>query len=92
MATIVEYTDHKEPQNLYPKRIISPARSKPCCFSDMEEMGTSQRDGKWEYLYKRCRQCGFTVRLILREIPDDALIREVRQILKNSFKRNAPDY
>ncbi|HXZ44091.1 MAG TPA: hypothetical protein VEH53_04620 [archaeon] len=92
MATIVEYTDQKEPQNLYPKRIISPARSRSCCFSDMEEIGTSRRDGKWEYLYKRCRKCGFTVRLILREIPDEALIREVRQILENSFQRNVPDY
>ena len=92
MATIVEYTDHETPQNLYPMRIISPIRSGSCCFSDMEEIGTSHRDGKWEYLYKRCRKCGFAVRLILREIPDEALIKEVRLILENSFQRNVPDY
>ena len=92
MATIVEYADHKAPENFYPVRIISPPRSGPCCFSDMEEIGTSQQEGKWEYLYKRCRECGFTVRLILREIPDEALIGEVREILENAFQRNAPDY
>ena len=39
MPTIVEYTDRKQPENLYPQRIISPPRSGPCCFSDMEEIG-----------------------------------------------------
>ena len=91
MATIVEYTDRQTPQNLYPYRIVSPIRSGPCCFSDMEEIGTSQREGKWEYLYKRCRNCGFTVRLILHEIPDEALIKEVRKILEKSFQRNVPE-
>ncbi len=91
MATIVEYTDQKVPQNLYPERIISPSRSKSCCFGDMEEIGTLQREGRWEYQYKRCRQCGFTVRLIRQELPDAALVAELRHILENSFQRNVPD-
>ncbi len=41
MATIVEYTDRKQPENRYPTRIISPTRSQPCCFTDMEELGTA---------------------------------------------------
>jgi hypothetical protein len=91
MATIVEYTDRKEPKNLYPYRIISPQRSEPCCFSDMDEIGTSQRDGRCVYQYKRCRTCGFTVRLILSEIADEALLSDVRQMLETSFQRNVPD-
>jgi hypothetical protein len=91
MATIVEYTDRKEPENLYPCRIISPQRSKSCCFSDMEEIGTSQQDGRCLYQYKRCRKCGFTVRLILGEIADEALLSEVRLLLETSFQRNGPD-
>ena len=91
MATIVEYTDAKAPQNLYPERIISPSHSSPCCFDDMEEVGSAQRDGHWEYQYKRCRKCGFTVRMILREIPDEALIEDLRRTLENSFQRNVPD-
>ena len=87
MATIVEYTDKKAPQNLYPERIISPSRSGVCCFSDMEEVGPSQPDGNWIYQFKRCRQCGFTVRVILREISNEALIEELRQILTASFQR-----
>jgi hypothetical protein len=91
MATIVEYTDRKAPQNCYPQRIISPPRSGPCCFSDMEEIGTSQEEGRWVYQYKRCRQCGFTVRVILREIPNGALVAELREILATAFQRNVPD-
>jgi hypothetical protein len=92
MATIVEYTDRKEPKNLYPQRIISPPRSGPCCFSDMEEIGTSLEEGRWVYQYKRCRQCGFTVRVILREIPDATLMAELRETLALAFQRNVPDY
>ncbi len=91
METIVEYTDAKAPRNLFPKRIISPSRSKACCFSNMERLGSAARDGQWEYQYTRCRTCGFTVRTILRVIPDEALIRDLRRILQNSFQRNVPD-
>lgn len=91
MATIVEYTDAKFPQNLYPKRIISPSHSSPCCFSEMEEIGPVQRDGHWEYRYKRCRKCGFSLRVILRALPDERLLRDLRWTLENSFKRNVPD-
>lgn len=91
MATIVEYTDQKRAKNLYPARIISPVRSGPCCFSDMEEVGKPQEDSRWVFQYKRCKKCGFTVRVILREIPDAALAAELRKTLANSFVRNVPD-
>jgi len=91
IATIVEYTDQKRPKNQYPERIISPVRSGPCCFSDMEEIGKSQEDSRWVFQYKRCKKCGFTVRVILREIPDAALAAELRKTLANSFVRNVPD-
>ncbi len=92
MPTIVEYTDKKTPENLYPRRIISPLRSGPCCFSDMEAIGDPEREGHWEYAYKRCRTCGFTVRVVLRELPNEALIGELRQLLEVSFQRNVPDF
>lgn len=91
MPTIVEYTDVKAPQNLYPKRIVSPSHSKPRCFIEMEEVGPARQDGHWKYQCKRCRTCGFTVRMILQEIPDKALIGELRRILETSFQRNVPD-
>jgi hypothetical protein len=90
-ATIVEYTDHKQPRNAYPQRIVSPVRSGPCCFTDMEEVGKPQEDGRWVFQYKRCRKCGFALRVILREIPDAALAAELRKILANSFVRNVPE-
>jgi len=43
------------------------------------------------YQYKRCRQCGFAVRLILREIPDVALVADLRATLAGSFLRNVPE-
>ena len=91
MATIVEYTDRKRPTNRYPHRIVSPSRSGPCCFSDMEELGTPREDARWLYRYRRCRQCGYTVRVILREIPDAFLVAGLRKTLAHSFMRNAPD-
>ncbi len=92
MATIIEYTDRKTPQNQYPDRIISPPRSSPCCFTDMEEIGTSRQEVRWVYAYKRCKTCGFAVRVILRHIPDEALVTELRHTLAASFQRNVPDY
>ena len=91
MPTIVEYTDRKRPTNRYPHRIVSPSRSGPCCFSDMEELGTPQEDARWVYQYRRCRRCGFAVRVILREIPDIALVANLRETLAHSFIRNIPD-
>ncbi len=90
MATIVKYTDHERPTNQYPKQIISPVRSGPCCFSDMEDVSTPHKDNRWIYAYKRRRQCGFTLRLNLREIPDAALAAALRKVLANSFVRDLP--
>ena len=92
MPTIVEYTDAKVPLNQYPQRIISPSHAGPCCFSAMEEIGPVKNSDRWVYRYKRCRACGFTVRVVLREIPDAALLASVRKILSTSFQRNVPDY
>jgi hypothetical protein len=92
MATIVEYTDQKPPRNLYPARIISPPRSGPCCFSEMEEIGEPQEDSRWIFQYKRCKKCGFAVRVIVRELLDQGLAAELKSILANAFVRNVPDY
>ena len=91
MATIVKYIDQKRPENRYPHRIISPPRSSPCCFFDMEWLGSPQEDGRSVYQYKRCRQCGFAVRVILHEIPDVALVTSLRETLAHSFNRSLPD-
>ncbi len=92
MATIVEYTDQQAPCNEFPTRIISPTKSSPCCFSHMDVLGDIQREGQWEYQYKRCRTCGYTVRFVIREVPNEALIQELRNILAVSFQRNVPDF
>jgi hypothetical protein len=92
MATIVEYTEGKTPVNGFPDRIISPPRSGPCCFSDMEEIGAAQEEGRWVYRYKRCRTCGFTVRMIQRELPDAALAADLRRTLATTFRRIIPEY
>ena len=92
MPTIVEYADTKVPLNRYPHRIISPSHSGPCCFSDMEELGAAEQEGRWMVQYKRCRRCGFTVRVVLRQLLDAKLAAELRQILATAFQRNVPEY
>ncbi len=92
MSTIVEYTDHKAAKNQYPKRIISPAHSSACCFSNMEDLGEEQQEGRWIYRYRRCKSCGYTVRLIVRELPDTDLIEQLRKVMATALTRNVPDF
>jgi hypothetical protein len=87
LGTIVEYTDEHRPANLYPHRIFSPARPRPCCFAEMDEIGEPERDERWLFRYKRCRRCGFTVRLLLEEIPDRRLLSDLREVFAKSFTR-----
>ncbi len=90
MGTIVQYTDEHQPANLYPHRIISPARPGPCCFTEMDEIGDPEQDDRWFFRYKRCRHCGFTVRLGLEAIPDAALQADLRKVFAKSFARTRP--
>jgi hypothetical protein len=92
MASIVQYTDQQAPQNRYPERIVSPSHAGPCCFFDMEEIGTARQEAGWMYGYKRCRTCGFTVRVILRQVPDAALLADLRRTLATTFQRKVPDF
>ena len=87
MPTIVTYTDEQPPLNHFPRRIISPTRSRPCCFSAMEGLGPVRRAERWEYAYRRCPTCGFTVRVIVRSVPDQARIAKLQKIFGPLFNR-----
>jgi hypothetical protein len=56
----------------------------------MEPIGTPFLEGRSEIQYKRCRRCGFTVRLILRQLPDAHLVAALRKELTSAFVRNSP--
>lgn len=90
MSTIVIYTDQRPPENRFPHSIVSPLQASECCFSSMEEVGASEPDERWVSQYRRCRWCGFAVRVILREIPDAGLVASLRETLVRSFARNIP--
>ena len=90
MPTIVHYTDQQPAANRYPHAIISPLQAGACCFSEMEEVGPPQTDPRWVSQYRRCRQCGFAVQVILRALPDAALAARLREELARSFLRNPP--
>jgi hypothetical protein len=92
MATIVEYTDRKAPRNSYQQRIISPSHSSPCCSAGMEELGAAEQEGHRMVQYKRCRRCGFTVRVVPHALLDTKLAAELRQTLSTAFRRNNPKY
>jgi hypothetical protein len=87
MPTIVEYTSTKPPENHFPRRIVSPPQSSSCCFSHMETVGLPRAEGLWLVQFKRCRQCGFTVRAIVRYLPDPAVGVRLRQLLRTMFRR-----
>ena len=50
----------------------------------MADIGPPKTDARWVYQYRGCRQCGFAVRVILREIPDAALVVSLRESLARS--------
>ena len=92
MPSIVEYTDRTPPENRYPHRLVTRPRSSACCVSDVEDVGGATREADWEYRYRRCRTCGFTMRVILRPIPDETLLGRLRRGPAGSLVRNVPDY
>ncbi len=87
MPTIVTYTDAHPPRNDFPRRIISPSRPSPCCFSAMEDLRTDLRQERWEYAYRRCLTCGFTVRVFVRSLPDEVLFAKVRKVFGSVLNR-----
>ena len=91
MPSLVTYPDQRPPEKRYPHRIISPPREDVCCFSDMEWLDAPQRDARWLYQYRRCRRCGFAVRVLLRELPDTTLLNSLRKTLAHAFVRNVPE-
>ncbi len=87
MPTMVEYTDSTPALNEYPMRIVSPTRPSPCCVHYMTPVGEETPEGRVIFRYKRCPHCGFTVRLILRELPDTELVETLRRELAVAFTR-----
>lgn len=74
MGTIVEYSAEKPARNGYPKKIISPSFSGPCCLTHMGRIGEAHVEGDGQrFYYKRCARCGFTVREFVFKIELDRL-------------------
>jgi hypothetical protein len=47
----------------------------------MDSLGVPEPEGGWIFEYRRCRVCGFTVRLFLRYVPDDTDCTDLRRRL-----------
>ncbi len=62
MATIVEYSGHKQAINAYPRKIVSPSVPSDCCSSSTLQVGEIQEPHGWPFVYLRCGVCGYTVR------------------------------
>lgn len=62
MATIVEYSSHKQAVNAYPAKIVSPPAPRECCSTSTVPVGEIQEQHGWPFVYLRCEVCGYTVR------------------------------
>jgi hypothetical protein len=82
MPTIIEYSDTQPPENRYPERIVSPRHWGACCATGMEDVSDPLVEGRWTYRYRRCRRCGFAVRLVMRSMPDAEAIASVRTLFE----------
>ncbi len=85
MPTLVEYTDTVPPLNAYPHRLVSPTRAGLCCLRAMAFVSPPLREGLTVFRYKRCQRCGYTVRVIVRELPDAGLLQALRHDLAIAF-------
>lgn len=66
MKSIIVYTREQRPQNLYPRRIVSPPAPNKCCPARMEVLGRPRLDEQGRrFSYKRCKVCGFALRHFL---------------------------
>lgn len=86
MATIVEYSAEKQPQNAYPERIISPPSPGPCCFAYMERVGKIEREKAFPYYYRRCRVCGFTVKHFLPVEPVEVNLQRLLETFQGHHR------
>jgi hypothetical protein len=60
---IIRYTEEEKPKNEYPKRIVSPPRSKACCTDENRTVvGQIKEVEGFKFCYKICDTCGHAVR------------------------------
>lgn len=81
MASIVEYSTTKPPENRYPDAIVSPTAASACCRDSREAVGEQKVEGRWITRYLRCRVCGFAVKVGLRQLPDEQANAALRALL-----------
>lgn len=87
VATIIEYSAHKQAVNAYPARIVSPPSPSGCCASSMEQVGKIRDENGWPFVYHRCGICGYAVR---RLAPRNELLetrRTWRRVGEKASKR-----
>ncbi len=53
----------------------------------MGDLGAVHRPEGGEYTYRRCRTCGFTVRVILRYLPDQTEIANLQKLFASVLSR-----
>ena len=89
MPSLVPYTDQEPPTNRYRHQLIAPPRAGVCCVSAMAWLD-ARRDVRGVYQDRRCRRCGFTVRVLRHEIPDTTRVATLRESLARAFLRSIP--
>ncbi len=90
MPTIVTYSDTHPPVDHFPDCISSPTHASPCCTANMDTLGHLGREDRFEYTYRRCRTCGFTVRGIVRYLPDERRLADLRRLLATTLTKGMP--
>ena len=60
---IIVYTHTEEPQNDFPRKIISPPTSSPCCNDQNRiSVGTPKEVDGFKFQYRICEECGHAVK------------------------------
>ncbi len=60
---IILYSDKEEPKNDYPRKIVSPPLSSPCCTEgNRVSVGSVREVEGFKFCYRICQECGHAVK------------------------------
>ena len=77
---IIQYSTEESPLNDYPRKIVSPPRSSPCCTdANRETVGSVREVEGFKFCYKICGKCGHAVKYFFPAIESTSkAIKEYR--------------
>lgn len=81
---IITYTESEDPQNDYPRKIVSPPLPSECCTdANRLTVGSMREVDGFKFCYKICQECGHAVKYFFPAIETtSAAVKQYRSMKK----------